>query len=81
MLVIEGPKLATVMNQVKKLEVSVLVVGQRRPSFLSWWVDSNRQHSNFIHGFSTHFELKMWFDKLIAAFVGAVGLEIWWNSA
>ena len=37
-LVIEGPKLATVMNQVKKLEVSVLVVGQRRPSLFSWWV-------------------------------------------
>ncbi|XP_022141362.1 universal stress protein PHOS32 [Momordica charantia] len=34
-LVIQGPKLATVMNQVKKLEVSVLVLGQRRPSFLS----------------------------------------------
>ncbi|KAG7016492.1 hypothetical protein SDJN02_21601, partial [Cucurbita argyrosperma subsp. argyrosperma] len=31
-LVLEGPKLATVMNQVKKLEVSVLVLGQRRPS-------------------------------------------------
>ena len=42
-LVIQGPKLATVMNQVKKLEVTVLVLGQRRPSTLfSWWVqDSN----------------------------------------
>ncbi|KAG6786166.1 hypothetical protein POTOM_007761 [Populus tomentosa] len=42
-LVIQGPKLTTVMNQVKKLEVTVLVLGQRRPSTLfSWWVqDSN----------------------------------------
>ncbi|TKY56161.1 hypothetical protein E2542_SST20602 [Spatholobus suberectus] len=31
-LVIEGPKLATVMSQVKKLEVSVLVLGQKKPS-------------------------------------------------
>ncbi|XVE95473.1 hypothetical protein REPUB_Repub02eG0100500 [Reevesia pubescens] len=31
-LVIQGPKLATVMNQVKKLEVSVLVLGQKKPS-------------------------------------------------
>ncbi|OMO91579.1 UspA [Corchorus capsularis] len=31
-LVIQGPKLATVMSQVKKLEVSVLVLGQKRPS-------------------------------------------------
>ncbi|XP_020225816.1 uncharacterized protein LOC109807652 [Cajanus cajan] len=35
-LVIQGPKLATVMSQVKKLEVSVLVLGQKKPSsFLS----------------------------------------------
>ncbi|KAK9993623.1 hypothetical protein SO802_023326 [Lithocarpus litseifolius] len=33
-LVIQGPKLATVMSQVKKLEVSVLVLGQKRPSTL-----------------------------------------------
>ncbi|KAL0556410.1 hypothetical protein IC582_004924 [Cucumis melo] len=39
-LVIEGPKLATVMNQVKKLEVSVLVVGQRRPSLFSCFCGS-----------------------------------------
>ncbi|XP_022991061.1 uncharacterized protein LOC111487767 [Cucurbita maxima] len=39
-LVIEGPKLGTVMNQVKKLEVSVLVLGQRRPSFLSCFCGS-----------------------------------------
>ncbi|CAH1428851.1 unnamed protein product [Lactuca virosa] len=33
-LVIEGPKLATVVSQVKKLEVSVLVLGQKSSSFL-----------------------------------------------
>ncbi|KAE9603919.1 hypothetical protein Lal_00001855 [Lupinus albus] len=31
-LVIQGLKLATVMSQVKKLEVSVLVLGQKKPS-------------------------------------------------
>ncbi|KAL0432207.1 UNVERIFIED_CONTAM: hypothetical protein Slati_2555000 [Sesamum latifolium] len=31
-LVIQGPKMATVMSQVKKLEVSVLVLGQKAPS-------------------------------------------------
>ncbi|KAL3513628.1 hypothetical protein ACH5RR_026345 [Cinchona calisaya] len=31
-LVIQGPKLATVTSQVKKLEVSVLVLGQKKPS-------------------------------------------------
>ncbi|XP_065880483.1 uncharacterized protein [Euphorbia lathyris] len=31
-LVIQGPKLATVMNQVKKLDVAVLVLGQKKPS-------------------------------------------------
>ncbi|KAJ9146314.1 hypothetical protein P3X46_028595 [Hevea brasiliensis] len=31
-LVVQGPRLATVMNQVKKLDVSVLVVGQKKPS-------------------------------------------------
>ncbi|BAT82049.1 hypothetical protein LR48_Vigan07g219500 [Vigna angularis] len=31
-LVIQGPKLATVMSQVKKLEVSILVLGQKKPS-------------------------------------------------
>ncbi|KAJ9166646.1 hypothetical protein P3X46_021364 [Hevea brasiliensis] len=31
-LVIQGPRLATVINQVKKLDVSVLVVGQKKPS-------------------------------------------------
>lgn len=36
-LVIQGPKLATVISQVKKLEVSVLIVGQKRPSpFINW---------------------------------------------
>ncbi|OWM90151.1 hypothetical protein CDL15_Pgr006472 [Punica granatum] len=33
-LVIQGPKLATVMSQVKKLEVSLLVLGQKKPSSL-----------------------------------------------
>ncbi|CAI9114633.1 OLC1v1015397C1 [Oldenlandia corymbosa var. corymbosa] len=33
-LVIQGPKLATVMSQVKKLEVSVLVLGQKKPPSL-----------------------------------------------
>ncbi|KAL6848580.1 hypothetical protein ACP4OV_021606 [Aristida adscensionis] len=31
-LVIQGPKLATVLSQVKKLEASVLVLSQRKPS-------------------------------------------------
>ncbi|KAK6938415.1 UspA [Dillenia turbinata] len=31
-LVIQGPRLATVLSQVKKLEVSVLVLGQDKPS-------------------------------------------------
>ncbi|KAK6131085.1 hypothetical protein DH2020_035172 [Rehmannia glutinosa] len=31
-LVIQGPKMATVISQVKKLEVSVLVLGQKKPS-------------------------------------------------
>ncbi|KAL9255226.1 hypothetical protein AKJ16_DCAP02473 [Drosera capensis] len=31
-LVTRGPKLATILSQVKKLEVSVLVLGQKRPS-------------------------------------------------
>ncbi|EXB44378.1 hypothetical protein L484_020190 [Morus notabilis] len=33
-LVIQGPKLATVLSQVKKLEVSVLVLGQKKTSSL-----------------------------------------------
>lgn len=33
-LVIQGPKLATVLSQVKKLEVSVLVLGQKKNSSL-----------------------------------------------
>ncbi|XP_021740358.1 uncharacterized protein LOC110706705 [Chenopodium quinoa] len=31
-LVIQGPKLSTVLSQVKKLEASVLVLGQKKPS-------------------------------------------------
>ncbi|GMH21840.1 hypothetical protein Nepgr_023683 [Nepenthes gracilis] len=34
-LVIQGPKLATVLSQVKKLEVSVLVLGQKKPSAIT----------------------------------------------
>ncbi|CAK8566402.1 unnamed protein product [Lathyrus sativus] len=33
-LVIQGPKLDTVMSQVKKLEVSILVLGQKKPPSL-----------------------------------------------
>lgn len=36
-LVIQGPRLATVMSQVKKLEVSVLVLGQKKASPLISW--------------------------------------------
>ncbi|KAK1287129.1 hypothetical protein QJS10_CPB19g00161 [Acorus calamus] len=35
-LVIQGPKLPTVLSQVKKLEASVLVLSQKKPSPLSW---------------------------------------------
>lgn len=35
-LVIQGPKLATVLSQVRKLEASVLVLGQAKPSPFSW---------------------------------------------
>lgn len=35
-LVIQGPKLTTVLSQVKKLEASVLVLSQCRPSPYSW---------------------------------------------
>ncbi|CAL9104204.1 unnamed protein product [Musa textilis] len=35
-LVIQGPKLATVLSQVRKLEASVLVLGQGKPSPFSW---------------------------------------------
>lgn len=36
-LVIQGPRLATVISQVKKLEVSVLVLGQKKASPLMSW--------------------------------------------
>lgn len=36
-LVLEGPKLTTVLSQVKKLEAAVLVLGQKKPSALSWY--------------------------------------------
>lgn len=42
-LVIQGPRLGTVISQVKKLEVSVLVLGQKKPSLLiSWWVQFHK---------------------------------------
>ncbi|KAL5656459.1 hypothetical protein ACJX0J_035778, partial [Zea mays] len=37
-LVIQGPKLGTVLSQVKKLEASVLVLGQGRPSPCYRWL-------------------------------------------
>ncbi|GMH17398.1 hypothetical protein Nepgr_019239 [Nepenthes gracilis] len=42
-LVVHGPKIATVLTQVKKLEVSVLVLGQEKPSAIM----------NCLFGFST----------------------------
>lgn len=36
-LVLEGPKLTTVLSQVKKLEAAVLVLGKKKPSALSWY--------------------------------------------
>jgi hypothetical protein len=35
-LVIQGPMLATVLSQVKKLEASVLVLSQSKPSPFCW---------------------------------------------
>lgn len=55
-LVIEGPKVETVMSQVKKLEVSVLVLGQKKPSpVMSWWVKSKQTSS---HSSLGSFDLK-----------------------
>ncbi|KAJ3677989.1 hypothetical protein LUZ60_001792 [Juncus effusus] len=42
-LVIRGPKLATVLSQVKKLEVSVLVLSQYKPSPFCCWLRSSRE--------------------------------------
>ncbi|MCI33205.1 adenine nucleotide alpha hydrolases-like superfamily protein, partial [Trifolium medium] len=45
--VIQGPKLATVMSQVKKLEVSILVLGQKKPSsFFSCFCGSSSSCSS-----------------------------------
>ncbi|KAE8653869.1 UDP-galactose transporter 1-like [Hibiscus syriacus] len=41
-VVIQGPKLETVLNQVKKLEISVLVLSQKRPSPFLNCVSSSR---------------------------------------
>ncbi|XP_020246963.1 uncharacterized protein LOC109824728 isoform X2 [Asparagus officinalis] len=43
-LVIKGPKLHTVLNQVKKLEVSVLVVSQIKPSPFSCFFRNRREN-------------------------------------
>ncbi|CAL9085869.1 unnamed protein product [Musa textilis] len=42
-LVIQGPKLATVLSQVRKLEASVLVLGQCKPSPLSCLLRSSSE--------------------------------------
>ncbi|KAL6962144.1 hypothetical protein U1Q18_037098 [Sarracenia purpurea var. burkii] len=47
-LVIQGPKLATVKSQVKKLEVSVLVLGQKKPSFLLNWLCGTNSTDEFV---------------------------------
>ncbi|XP_057470381.1 uncharacterized protein LOC130759248 [Actinidia eriantha] len=47
-LVIQGPKLATVVSQVKKLEVSVLVLGQKKPSALFNCLCGNSNTEEFV---------------------------------
>ncbi|XP_022768198.1 uncharacterized protein LOC111312306 [Durio zibethinus] len=47
-LAIQGPKLATVMSQVKKLAVSVLVLGQKRPSPFLNCLSGNSSAENFV---------------------------------
>ncbi|KAK4276741.1 hypothetical protein QN277_014854 [Acacia crassicarpa] len=47
-LVVEGPKLSTVTSQVKKLEVSVLVLGQKKPSLLSNCLCGNSSAEEFV---------------------------------
>ncbi|KAJ3707717.1 hypothetical protein LUZ61_011422 [Rhynchospora tenuis] len=42
-LVIQGPKLATILSQVKKLEVSVLVLRQYKPSPFCCWINSSKE--------------------------------------
>ncbi|XP_031501175.1 uncharacterized protein LOC116264873 [Nymphaea colorata] len=42
-LVIQGPKVSTVISQVKKLEASVLVLGQKKPSPLSCLFQSSSE--------------------------------------
>jgi hypothetical protein len=37
-LVIQGPKLSTVLSQVKKLEASALVLSQPNPSPFCWYL-------------------------------------------
>ncbi|WCJ44633.1 Adenine nucleotide alpha hydrolases-like superfamily protein [Euphorbia peplus] len=47
-LVIQGPKIATVMNQVKKLDVAVLVLGQKKPSPLLNCLCGNSSSEEFV---------------------------------
>lgn len=78
-LVIQGPKLGTVISQVKKLEVSVLVLGQKKPSpFINWWVNFSKPH-HAIFTVRSHFSL---FDLLINNVVGyfVLLLQLLWNQ-
>ncbi|KAG6408334.1 hypothetical protein SASPL_131339 [Salvia splendens] len=47
-LVIQGPKISTVISQVKKLEVSVLVLGQKQPSSLLSCLCLNSSSEDFV---------------------------------
>ncbi|XP_074279441.1 uncharacterized protein LOC141604825 [Silene latifolia] len=47
-LVIQGPKLATVLSQVKKLEVSVLVLGQKKSSPIMSCLFGMSNSENFV---------------------------------
>ncbi|XP_077220531.1 uncharacterized protein LOC143886344 [Tasmannia lanceolata] len=42
-LVIQGPTLTTVISQVKKLEASVLVLGQKKPSLINCFFKSSNE--------------------------------------
>ncbi|GAA0175486.1 hydrolase [Lithospermum erythrorhizon] len=47
-LVVQGPKLATVMSQVKKLEVSVLVLGQKKSTALLSCICGSSRAEEFV---------------------------------
>ncbi|KAI4307277.1 hypothetical protein L6164_030481 [Bauhinia variegata] len=55
-LVIQGPKLATVMSQVKKLEVCVLVLGQKKPSPLFSCLCGSSSTEEFVENCINHAE-------------------------